>query len=136
MSDQSIFPEWRSFLGSSSDNETKGFIKSVVKRSGEIADYDRTKIEKAIEKAIEAVEKQKDPDRAAALTDLVEEKLRLQLAGTRAHSIPAIEEIQDIVETVLIEQNEVEIAKAYILYRARHEAVRDESPGTSPLYTG
>ncbi|MBO4857299.1 MAG: ribonucleoside triphosphate reductase [Treponema sp.] len=125
MSDQSIFPEWRSFLGSSSDNETKGFIKSVVKRSGEIADYDRTKIEKAIEKAIEAVEKQKDPDRAAALTDLVEEKLRLQLAGTRAHSIPAIEEIQDIVETVLIEQNEVEIAKAYILYRARHEAVRD-----------
>ena len=125
MSDQSIFPEWRSFLGSSSDSETKGFIKHVVKRSGEIADYDRTKIEKAIEKAIEAVEKQKDPDRAAALTDLVEEKLRLQLAGTRAHSIPAIEEIQDIVETVLIEQNEVEIAKAYILYRARHEAVRD-----------
>ena len=125
MSDQSIFPEWRSFLGSSSDSETKGFIKHVVKRSGEIADYDRTKIEKAIEKAIEAVEKQKDPDRAAQLTDLVEEKLRLQLAGTRAHSIPAIEEIQDIVETVLIEQNEVEIAKAYILYRARHEAVRD-----------
>ena len=125
MSNQSIFPEWRSFLGSSSDTETKGFIKSVVKRSGEIADYDRNKIENAIEKAIEAVEKQKDPTRAAALTDLVEEKLRLKLAGARAHSIPAIEEIQDIVETVLIEQNEVEIAKAYILYRARHEAVRD-----------
>ena len=112
-------------MGSSSDTETKGFIKSVVKRSGEIADYDRNKIENAIEKAIEAVEKQKDPTRAAALTDLVEEKLRLKLAGARAHSIPAIEEIQDIVETVLIEQNEVEVAKAYILYRARHEAVRD-----------
>ena len=125
MSNQSIFPEWRSFLGSSSDTETKGFIKSVVKRSGEIADYDRKKIENAIEKAIEAVEKQKDPTRAAALTDFVEEKLRLKLAGARAHSIPAIEEIQDIVETVLIEQNEVEVAKAYILYRARHEAVRD-----------
>ena len=125
MSEQSIFPEWRNFLGSSSDSETKGFIKSVVKRSGEIADYDRTKIEKAIGKAIEAVEKQKDPDRASALTDRVEEKLRLQLAGARAHSIPAIEEIQDIVESVLIEANEVEVAKAYILYRARHEAVRD-----------
>lgn len=125
MSDQSIFPEWRSFLGNSSDNETKGFIKSVVKRSGEIADYDRTKIEKAISKAIEAVEKQKDPNKASALTDLVEEKLRIQMAGKRAHSIPAIEEIQDLVETVLIEQKEVEIAKAYILYRARHEAVRD-----------
>lgn len=125
MSDQSIFPEWRSFLGSSSDKETKGFIKSVVKRSGEIAVYDRLKIEVAIGKAIEAVEHQKDPDRAARLTDGVEEKLRLQLAGNRAHSIPAIEEIQDIVETVLIEAKEVEVAKAYILYRARHEATRD-----------
>ena len=125
MSEQSIFPEWRNFLGSSSDQETKGFIKSVVKRSGEIADYDRSKIETAISKAIEAVEKKKDPDRASDLTDKVEEKLRLQLAGARAHSIPAIEEIQDIVESVLIEANEVEVAKAYILYRARHEAVRD-----------
>ncbi len=125
MSDQSIFPEWRSFLGSSHDQETKGFLKSVVKRSGEIADYDRKKIEDAIGKAIEAVEKQKDPDRAAELTDKVEEKLRLQLAGNRAHSIPAIEEIQDIVESVLIENKEVEVAKAYILYRARHEAMRD-----------
>lgn len=125
MSEQSIFPEWRNFLGNSADAETKGFLKSVVKRSGEIAEYDRSKIQKAIEKAIEAVEKQKDSNRASALTDLVEEKLRLQLAGTRAHSIPAIEEIQDIVESVLIEQKEVDVAKAYILYRARHEAVRD-----------
>ena len=125
MSDQSIFPEWRNFLGKSTDNETKGFLRSVVKRSGEIAEYDRVKIEKAIEKAIEAVTKQKDPNKAAALTDLVEEKLRVQLAGNRAHSIPAIEEIQDIVESVLIEQKEVDVAKAYILYRARHEAVRD-----------
>ncbi|MCQ2587317.1 MAG: ribonucleoside triphosphate reductase [Treponema sp.] len=125
MSDESIFPEWRSFLGSSSDSETKGFIKSVVKRSGEIAAYDRTKIENAICSAIEAVEKQKDTVRAEKLTDLVEERLRIQLAGNRAHSIPAIEEIQDIVESVLIENKEVEVAKAYILYRARHEAMRD-----------
>ena len=83
------------------------------------------KIESAIGKAIHAVEKNLDPNRAASLTDLVEERLRLQMAGNRAHSIPAIEEIQDIVESVLIENKEVEIAKAYILYRARHEAVRD-----------
>ncbi|MBP3709478.1 MAG: ribonucleoside triphosphate reductase [Treponema sp.] len=125
MDDQSIFPEWRSFLGKSGDRETAGFIKSVVKRSGDIAPYDRGKIEAAIGSAIEAVEKRRDPDRAAALTDAVEEKLRLQLAGKRAHSIPAIEEIQDTVESVLIEAKEVEVAKAYILYRARHEAVRD-----------
>ena len=125
MSEQSVVPEWKSFLGSSTDKETKDFIKSVVKRSGEIAPYDRKKIESAIGKAIQAVEKNLDPNRAASLTDLVEERLRLQMAGNRAHSIPAIEEIQDIVESVLIENKEVEIAKAYILYRARHEAVRD-----------
>lgn len=125
MNDQSVFPEWRAFLGSSSDSETKNFIKSVVKRSGDIVPYNRKKIETAIDKAITSVEKHRDPDRSAALTDLVEEKLRLQMAGARAHSIPAIEEIQDIVESVLIENKEVEIAKAYIIYRARHEAMRD-----------
>ncbi len=125
MNEQSVFPEWKKFLGNSSDEETRDFIKFVVKRSGEIAPYDRTKIETAIEKAIEAVEKNKDPDRAAKLTDKVEENLRLQLAGKRAHSIPAIEEIQDIVETVLIESREVEVAKAYIIYRSNHEATRN-----------
>ncbi|QTQ14170.1 ribonucleoside triphosphate reductase [Treponema parvum] len=122
---QSVFPEWRNFLGNGGDKETAGFIKSVVKRSGEIAAYDRSKIEKAIGKAIEAVEKHPDPEKAQSLTNSVEEHLRLLMAGRRAHSIPAIEEIQDIVETVLIENKEVEIAKAYILYRSRHEAFRD-----------
>lgn len=125
MSEQSVFPEWRSFLGDSTDEEARNFIKSVVKRSGEVAPYDRTKIENAIGKAIKAVQVMADPEKAQYLTDLVEERLRIQMAGTRAHSIPAIEEIQDIVETVLIENKEVDVAKAYILYRAKHEAMRD-----------
>ncbi|MBQ0162306.1 MAG: ribonucleoside triphosphate reductase [Treponema sp.] len=125
MSDQSVFPEWKSFLGTSSDSEAQKFIKQVVKRSGAVVDYDRSKIEKAIGKAIEAVEKYPNPEKASQLTNCVEEKIRLLLAGRRAHSIPAIEEIQDLVENALIENQEVEIAKAYILYRARHEAVRD-----------
>lgn len=125
VSDQAVFPEWRSFLGSSRDEEATQFIKSVVKRSGAIAPYDRKKIERAIGKAIEATERHPNDEKAEALTDAVEEHLRLLLAGRRAHSIPAIEEIQDIVETVLIENQEVEIAKAYILYRAKHEAMRD-----------
>ena len=125
MSEQTVFPEWKSFLGTSSEKETEGVLSKVVKRSGEIERYDRKKIESAISKAIEAVSKRSDPDKAEALTDLVEERLRLLLAGQRAHSIPAIEEIQDTVETVLIESKEVEVAKAYILYRERHSAMRD-----------
>lgn len=120
-----VFPEWRDFLGNSSDIETRGFLRKVVKRSGEIADYDRGKIESAIGKAILAVEGRTNPDKASKLTNDVEERLRVLLAGRRAHSIPAIEEIQDTVENVLIENKEVEIAKAYILYRERHNAMRD-----------
>lgn len=123
--EQTVFPEWKSFLGTQKEEKSAMFIKHVVKRSGEIGDYDRSKISTAIGKAIAAVQKRPDPDKAELLTEKVEERLRLLMAGRHEHSIPAIEEIQDIVETVLIEQNEVQVAKAYILYRARHEAIRD-----------
>lgn len=123
--DLSIFPQWRNFLASNNAEETKGFLRQVVKRNGSIEKYDRSKIELAINKAIMAVNRVPDEDKARLLTDKVEENLRILLAGRRAHSIPAIEEIQDIVENVLIEAKEVEVAKAYILYRAKHEAIRD-----------
>ena len=125
MSDQSVFPEWRSFLGNKTDADSANFIQQVAKRSGAIEKYDRSKIVKAISKAIEAVERRANPDKAEILADSVEERLRLIMAGRYAHSIPAIEEIQDVVETVLIEKGEVQVAKAYILYRAKHEAIRD-----------
>ncbi|MCQ2610667.1 MAG: ribonucleoside triphosphate reductase [Treponema sp.] len=124
MSDQAL-PEWKSFLGNSTEPEKQAVIKSVVKRSGTVVPYDRKKIEIAIGKAIEAVEKFPDPERAIRLTDSVEAKIKDLMAGRRAHSIPAIEEIQDLVENALIENKEVDVAKAYILYRSRHEAVRD-----------
>lgn len=124
--DHSIFPQWRSFLGSNDAEETKEFFRQVVKRNGSIEKYDRIKIENAINKAIQAVTKIPDEEKAKLLTDKVEENLRILLAGRRAHSIPAIEEIQDVVENVLIEAKEVEVAKAYILYRAKHEALRDQ----------
>ncbi|MBO5137279.1 MAG: ribonucleoside triphosphate reductase [Spirochaetaceae bacterium] len=125
MSEQAVFPEWSSFLESNKGGEGESFLRNVVKRSGEIKPYDRTKIYSAISKAIEAVEKRPNPDKAEQLTAATEEKLKLMMASRHEHSIPAIEEIQDVVETVLIENNAVAIAKAYILYRARHEAIRD-----------
>jgi ribonucleoside-triphosphate reductase len=123
MSDQNVFPEWSSFL----ENEKNAgiFVKHVVKRSGEVADYDRVKIYNAISKAVEAVEKRPDKEKTELLTQAVEEKLKELMHSRHANSIPAIEEIQDIVESVLIERPEPAIAKAYILYRARHEAIRD-----------
>ncbi len=119
------FQEWKDFLGTQKNNNKAMFIKQVVKRSGEIGDFNRDKIQGAIAKAIVAVERKEDYEKAELLTHQVELKLCDFMAERHANSIPAIEEIQDIVETVLIEQNEVQIAKAYILYRAKHEAIRD-----------
>lgn len=109
--------------------EPEPVVRQVVKRSGELEHYDRRKIEHAIRKAFEAKaldgRDHEGRDKAIFYTNLVEEKLVSLLSGRHPHSIPAIEEIQDIVETILIEQKETEVAKAYILYRATHEAIRD-----------
>ena len=122
--DQAVFPEWTAFLGDTTI-ETKPVLRSVVKRSGDIEIFNRNKIKIAIQKAIEAVTGSADEEKADSLTAAVEEKLTELMASRHAHSIPAIEEIQDIIENVLIERNEAKIAKAFILYRAKREAVRD-----------
>jgi len=101
-------------------------IRSVVKRSGEIEAYDRKKIRDAITRAFAAVrESEENNDIIEALTSRVEELIRNMMAGRHHNSIPAIEEIQDMVENALIERKETAVAKAYILYRAKHEAMRD-----------
>ena len=122
--DQAVFPEWTAFLGGTTI-ETKPVLRSVVKRSGDIEVFNRNKIKIAIQKAIEAVTGSADEEKADSLTAAVEEQLTHLMDSRHAHSIPAIEEIQDIIENVLIERNEARIAKAFILYRAKREAIRD-----------
>jgi ribonucleoside-triphosphate reductase len=101
-----------------------------VKRSGEVRPYDRSKIKNAIAKAFIAVTGKKQNDGAddkkiEALTSRVEEMIMNMMAARHEKSIPAIEEIQDLVENALIEAKETAVAKAYILYRAKHDAMRD-----------
>lgn len=121
---QNVFPQWKDFLGTSSRPETP-VLRSVVKRSGSVEVYNRKKIEEAINKAIVAVDGAPDNKKAGELTDFVEEKLKETMKARYSYSIPAIEEIQDIVEMCLIEKKESKLAKAYILYRAKREAARD-----------
>ncbi|MFA6505570.1 MAG: ribonucleoside triphosphate reductase [Treponemataceae bacterium] len=126
---EAFFPEWKNILGDAAHGKSECAIRSVVKRSGELETYDRSKVESAIGKAMEAVgvsdASTDGRGKAAILTDKVEKMIAGMMTGRHKHSIPAIEEIQDLVETVLIEANEVAVAKAYILYRAKHEAIRD-----------
>lgn len=100
-------------------------VKHVIKRNGTIEKYNRHLIAEAIRKAVIAVRDEDNPDLVASLTMQVEEKLKSFMSERHPNSAPAIEEIQNLVETVLVEAKEVGIAKAYILYRARHEMIRD-----------
>jgi len=117
---------WEEFLRDGSKKQVAdSVIEHVVKRNGKLEHYDRWKIASAIGKAIKAVTGESDLDRVESLTAKVEEKIKDCMDGRHPKSAPAIEEIQDIVERVLIEGKEVDLAKAYIIYRARHEVIRD-----------
>ncbi len=122
MASQEVFPEWRSFLGSADP----GPVRHVAKRSGEIERYDRSRIDVAVRSAFGAVGLESAALEALpAIVACVEAKLRDLMSARHPNSIPAIEEIQDLVEEALIEAGQARAAKAYILYRSRHDAMRD-----------
>ena len=97
-----------------------GMYKSIKKRDGRTAKFDRKKIEKAIEKAgLETGEF--DVAQAVELTDKV-----LDVLETRNQKrLPSVEDIQDIVEDALIDSKFKKTAKAYIIYRDQHKKLRE-----------
>lgn len=98
-------------------------ITKIRKRSGEIADFDQVKIAKAIYKAALSAD---IDDRA--LADKLAEQVALKIDKKfHKNSIPAVEEIQDIVEEVLIENKLIKVAKNFIIYRDQHRQIRDIS---------
>ena len=97
-----------------------GTIREVRKRDDRVVPFDRAKIADAIDKAISSVGSSNRPlaeELAAAVTHFLEQKF--------SDCLPGIEEIQDQVETVLMETGHVEIARAYILYRNKRAGMRD-----------
>ena len=118
--------DWQQILGE--EVAPPPVVNSVVKRDGRIEPYKRGKIWDAVAKAFEATGITRGaevPARVSAIVKRAEERLREVMALRHPNSAPAIEEIQDIVEDALIAEGEGPVAKAYIIYRARHEAMRD-----------
>lgn len=94
-------------------------IYKVRKRNGAIIDFDQSKIEIAIKRAIEAVggtDFKDVPSLAKKVSKEVEKK-----AGKE---IPNIEMIQDMVEQVLVKEGHDTVAKAYIIYRQKRSESR------------
>ena len=95
-------------------------IKSVIKRDGRVVLYDESKIASAVLKALEAAG-EGDAAEAARVANKVARHLEL---GCGDES-PQIEQIQDAVETGLMECGHDEAAKKYILYRANRTRIRE-----------
>ena len=95
-------------------------ISGIRKRDGTVVEFDQRKITEAIFKAAKSVGG-KDKKLTQQLSDKVVQKLEELGKAT-----PAVEEIQDLVEKVLIEEGHAATAKAYILYRQQRSEIRKE----------
>ena len=93
----------------------------VVKRDGQIADFDIAKISAAITKAFEAQKKQYHP----TIIDMLALKVTADFEPKIREGLVQVEEIQDSVERVLVQAGYADVAKAYILYRKNREKIRN-----------
>ena len=93
----------------------------VVKRDGEIADFQMSKITSAIDKAFDAKEKIYSKD----MIDLLGLRVTADFQNKIQNNKVTVEDIQDSVENVLIQAGYSDVAKAYILYRKQREKIRN-----------
>ena len=101
----------------------------VGKRDGRCVEFDRRRIANAVSKAFEAVHGETIHGQAASQHDEIDELVRrmeTELAS-RYTGLVQIYEIQSVVEHVLLESGEHEVAKAYIDYRVRRDLERSEA---------
>ena len=90
---------------------------TIIKRNGNIVDFDRDKIVKAINKAfIEVDGKLYETDTANGIAD--------EIALLNKEKLLGVEEIQDLVEDYLMRSERRDVARAYIRFRYRKEMSR------------
>ena len=92
----------------------------VVKRDGQIVDFQLAKISTAITKAFEAQNKLYNQD----IIDFLALKVTADFEPKIQDRLIEVEQIQDSVEAVLIQAGYGDVAKAYILYRKQREKIR------------
>ncbi|MBU1102151.1 ribonucleoside triphosphate reductase [Patescibacteria group bacterium] len=104
-----------------SASSVKSKFDKIQKRDGRIVDFDAKQIESAVHKALTATNQGNGPT-ARRVANRVVSLLNKRF---RKGEIPKVEQIQDIVEEVLILENFIETAKAYILYREQRRRIRE-----------
>ena len=94
---------------------------SVVKRDGDIAEFDISKISAALSKAFTATQKSFNDDIINLLALRVTSDFQEKVKDGKI----SVEDIQDSCEHVLEQAGYTDVAKAYILYRKNRERIRN-----------
>ena len=94
---------------------------TVLKRDGKIVDFNLSKISEAISLAFDAQEKEYNQN----IIDFLALKVTADFEPKIKDHHIAVEDIQDSVESVLVQAGYADVAKAYILYRRQREKLRN-----------
>ncbi len=100
-------------------------ITQIRRRNGELADFDRSRIETAIAGACKDAN-ETDLSFIPVVTDFVIKDLDHVFTEIFVNRTPGVEDVQDIVERNLMKFHKYEVAKQFILYRAKQQEKREE----------
>jgi len=105
-----------------------GDIINVRKRNGHLQEFDGQKIEQAIKKAFLVSNLESKLDIVPKITQDVINKINEndEKYSTSIGKVIDLEEIQDLVEESLVKYNLYRVAKNYILYREKKNALREK----------
>ena len=104
-------------------------FKKIIKRDGEIVDFNPEKITEAICKAGLVTEEFKR-DRAKQIAEKALKRMETEIK----QRTPNVEQIQDIVEQVLMESAFKRTAKEYITYRQERNRIREAKSNLMSIY--
>ncbi len=101
-------------------------IKVIKTRKWDLVPFDKSRIERAIEKAAEA---SGHPDFSFIedVVEKIEEELKHIILSSDEWYVLLIETVQDVVERKLMESGHFDIAKEYIIYRQYRNSLRQEA---------
>jgi ribonucleoside-diphosphate reductase alpha chain len=106
----------------------------VIRRNGQVTDFDGSKIQIAMTKAFLDVEGSQASGSARihdTVRKLTEQVLEALLRRTPEGGMVHIEDIQDQVELALMRAGEHKVARSYVLYRAERARLRAEKDAKS-----
>jgi len=103
---------------------------NILKRDGRLCEYDFSKIENAIMKAMNSIGRNDILNEAKTIARLAESKVQAKFG----EGVPSVEDVQDAVENALMESGYNDVAKEYILYRAKRNRVREMNTNLMKIY--